>query len=209
MDCLVGVNLVRVVVVHYLKHHFQLEWDAKRGNPLDALKQWMDDKGWQVQQPWVWAIQGSFCKIDLRLPDVDWVSDLQHRLRDGWRWLMFVKFLDQDRHDNQDFDYTIQDFLQFDFKGMRESCWISTLPFVRFFLVRRAAACFQDRGPFDTSCIWNCGGLGNWDHICWECELRPSNRWRMTPSSGKLGDLMSMLFGWEKWFRPSGPLGTP
>ena len=57
-----------------------------------------------------------FCKSDLRLPDVDWVSELQHRLRDGWRWLMFVKFLDQDRHDNQDFEYTIQDFWHFYFQ---------------------------------------------------------------------------------------------
>ena len=69
VDCLVGVNLVRVA--HYLKHHFQLEWDAKRGSPSHAFKQCLQDKGWQVQQPWVWAIQRSFCKIDLRRPDVD------------------------------------------------------------------------------------------------------------------------------------------
>ena len=188
VDCLVGVNLVRVV--HYLKHHFQLDWDAKRGSPLDAFKQWMDDKGWQVQQPWVWAIQGSFCKIDLRLPDVDWVSELQHRLRDGWRWFMFVKFLDQDRHDNLDFDYTIQDFLQFDFKGMRKLLDVNSS--FRTVLLGAACspACFQNGGPFDTSCIWNCGGLGNWDHICWECELRPSNL--------VANDPILKRFGWWK-----------
>ena len=145
VGCLVGVNLR---VVHYLKHHFQLEWDARRGSPLHALKQWLDDKGWQIQQPWVWVIQGCFCKVDLRLPDVDWASELQHRLCDGWRWFMFVKFLDQDRHDNQDFEYTIQDFLHF-FKGMRELLDVN--PSFRTVLLGAACSpvCFQDRGPFN------------------------------------------------------------
>ena len=72
---------------------------------------------------------------------------------------MFVKFLDQDRHDNLDFDSTIYDFLQFDFKGMRKLLDVNSSFRTVVLGAACSPACFQDTGPFD----------------CWECELRPSN----------------------------------
>jgi hypothetical protein len=45
-------------------------------------------------------------------------------------------------------------------------------------------------------------------------SLGPVTWWRMTPSlnvldGGKKGVLPNMLFGWGKWLRLFGPLGTP
>ena len=41
---------------------------------------------------------------------------------------------------------------------------------------------------FPTSCIWNCEQLGTWQHICWDCFLRPST---LHSSHG-----MGARFGW-------------
>ena len=129
---------------------------------------------------------------------------------------MFVKFLDQDRHDNQDFDCTIQDFLQFDFKGMRKLLDVNSS--FRTVLLGAACspACFQNGGPFDTSCILSgtVVVLGTGTIYAGNVNLDPATWWRMTPSlnvsdGGKWGVLLNMPFGWEKWFRPFGPLGTP
>ena len=36
-------------------------------------------------------------------------------------------------------------------------------------------ACFQYEGRkvFSDRCIWDCGALGSWDHIAWQCPDRP------------------------------------
>ena len=38
-------------------------------------------------------------------------------------------------------------------------------------------ACFQfvGRRVFSDRCIWGCGALGTWRHICWDCDARGSN----------------------------------
>ena len=87
---------------------------------------------------------------------------------------MFVKFLDQDRHDHGDFNYSIEQFLNFDFRGMRR--FLDAGPAQRSVLLGAvfSPACYLNKGPFDASCIWGCGSVGSWNHICWECSARPS-----------------------------------
>ena len=90
LDCIAGVNLIRIV--HFMKHGSQINWQAGRGSPLAVLKQWLKDKGWAIVQPWVWAVQNSFFRLDLGRPGNDYVSHLQHQLRMGWRWFKLWPF---------------------------------------------------------------------------------------------------------------------
>ena len=55
--------------------------------------------------------------------------------------------------------------------------------------------------------------LGTGTIFAGNMSLDPVTWWRMTPSlkvldGGKKGVLRNMLFGWGKWLRPFGPLGT-
>ena len=109
IDCVVAVNLLRVV--HALKHRQGLLWDCKRGSPLFALRMWLRDRGWQVTSEWIWQVQNSFCTIDLTRLGAEGLRLNQHNLREGWRWYMFVGFLNQNRHDNVDMDVSIDSFL--------------------------------------------------------------------------------------------------
>ena len=188
MDCVTAVNLLRVV--HNLKQGHGLSWNAKRGNPLFVLKQWLRDKGWQITRYWVWAFQDSFCEINLLLSGADGLLRNQHNLRDGWRWFMFGKFLNQERHDNQNLNGNIDNFFEFDFPRMRGL--LDGDPAMRTLLLgaARSPAIFsRARNPgFPTDCIWGCKALGSWSHITWECSCRPSVVQCDCP--------MSLRFGW-------------
>ena len=36
-------------------------------------------------------------------------------------------------------------------------------------------ACFMDRGPFSSECVWDvCRETGYWEHCAWSCPNRPS-----------------------------------
>ena len=189
LDCIAGVNLIRIV--HFMKHGSQINWQAGRGSPLAVLKQWLKDKGWAIVQPWVWAVQNSFFRLDLRRPGNDFVSHLQHQLRMGWRWFNYGLFLNQERHDNHELNGSVEDFLTWDFDGMRNQLQVG--PAYRTLLLgaARSPACFHSHANFDTTCIWDgCDELGHWDHIAWTCPYRPS--------SLTCCDHMSRRFGWWK-----------
>ena len=51
-------------------------------------------------------------------------------------------------------------------------------------------ACFQDRRPDLSRCVWGCGHLGTWEHVAWLCQKRPSSLRR--PRSAWLS-----RFGWS------------
>ena len=92
---------------------------------------------------------------------------------------------------------------------------MSTLPFVRCFLVRRAALlAFRTEVLLIPLVSGTVVVLGTGTIYAGNVNLDPATWWRMTPSlnvsdGGKWGVLLNMPFGWEKWFRPFGPLGTP
>ena len=136
------------------------------------LKQWLKDKGWAIVQPWVWAVQNSFFRLDLRRPGNDYVSHLQHQLRMGWRWFNYGLFLNQERHDNHELNGSVEDFLTWDFDGMRNQLQVG--PAYRTLLLgaARSPACFHSHANFDTTCIRDgCDELGHWDHQCLDLSL--------------------------------------
>ena len=67
---------------------------------------------------------------------------------------MFGKILDQDRDDNQDFDHIIQDFIS---NGVAWSCV--------------SPGVISGHRSFRYLVYFRCGVLGDWNHICWECEF--------------------------------------
>ena len=170
LDCIAAVNLIRIV--HFMKHGSQINWQAGRGSPLAVLKQWLKDKGWAIVQPWVWAVQNSFFRLDLGRPGNDYVSHLQHQLRMGWRWFNYGLFLNQERHDNHELNGSVEDFLTWDFDGMRNQLQVG--PAYRTLLLgaARSPACFHSHANFDTTCIRDgCDELGHWDHQCLDLSL--------------------------------------
>ena len=109
----------------------------------------------------------------------------------GWRWFNYGLFLNQERHDNHELNGSVEDFLTWDFDGMRNQLQVG--PAYRTLLLgaARSPACFHSHANFDTTCIWDgCDELGHWDHIAWTCPYRPS--------SLTCCDHMSRRFGWWK-----------
>ena len=56
-------------------------------------------------------------------------------------------------------------------------------------------ACMQDQGQEMLLCCWCHAHLGHWDHICWECEARPST-WEKPES------IMQARCGWPDPEKP-------
>ena len=83
------------------------------------------------------------------------MSHLQHQLRMGWRWFNYGLFLNQERHDNHELNGSVEDFLTWDFDGMRNQLQVG--PAYRTLLLgaARSPACFHSHANFDTTCIWD------------------------------------------------------
>ena len=111
----------------------------------------------------------------MNLSGADNLLKKQHSLRDGWRWWMYGKLLDQNRHDNTNLDANLDQFLKFYFPTMRGFLDGNPAFWTLLLGAARSRACFNktDNFGFPTECIWGCGCLGSWDHVTWLCPNRP------------------------------------
>ena len=132
------------------------------------------DQGWSVTRTWAWVFEhNSGQRLDLRVGRLP-LTKAAHVLREGWRAHLFARFLLSDRHEAADWHALAdwrQQFRQVALEPTRK--WLFSEPPARTVAMLAAASPAWQVPGSSFRCLWGCGELGSWDHICWQCPLRP------------------------------------
>ena len=103
----------------------------------------------------------------------------QHNVRQGWRAWVFQRWLGSGRHELLRLPQLSADsFRALDITNVRN--WIlSAAPAASVGLGATFSpghwSVLSHAGDQSPSCVWGCGEVGFWDHICWSCPCRPSS----------------------------------
>ena len=165
-------------------------WSLSRGTPAAALHDWLVQRRWVLVSPWKWRHQLAEETLDLtarwhlRLGPAqvrDAVGKAQHAVRQGWRAWCACRWIDEDRHETRGLSFRWVGGIGcglVDWEGCRrwaEECpeaatVVSGATFspATWLQVRNAPASVDHR------CVWGCGQVGTWMHICWQCQHGPS-----------------------------------
>ena len=190
LDIVAAIQLMRVVVA--LRKAGLAAWDDPKGSAVSALRAWMLEHGWVVHTEWTWSAH-NFADLGVDLTQADSVvfTVVAHRLRMGWRWWTWGRFLRYGRHECGELNFSLRDLHCVDFRYMR--AWAERTRGVRsaFLGSVLSPACFRlpGRHSFSDRCVWGCGALGTWEHLAWTCPDRPS-------SIPKPDHTMTARFGW-------------
>ena len=166
-----------------------LRWDATpaRGSALSALMGWFRSRGYSLLSPWKWSLGSSVTEVCLNgsMPPRVWA----HKIRQGWRLLLYRKFLGSGRRDAGP-EVVVDDsvFSTINWDRIRSDCASNTA--MRNLVVGAtfSPAALAHVPGMDSSCIWGCGSVGHHDHIAWECDKRPL---KIRPKNG-----LDQRFGW-------------
>ncbi|CAE7256390.1 CACNA1B [Symbiodinium sp. CCMP2592] len=147
-------------------------WNGPRGHPVHTLRGSLLDQGWSVTRPWVLE-HSSGHRLDLRIGRLPHAK-AAHVLREGWRAHLFGRFLQSDRHETSEW-HALPDWRPLFRKVALEPTrkWLFSEPAARTVALLAAASPAWNVPGSSDRCIWGCGALGSWDHICWQCPLRP------------------------------------
>ena len=184
LDVVWVTRLVAAILRFRLRSGALPSWSGKRGSCAACLRQWMAVKGFTELHPWAWFHEYAHVKVDLagRVTAQSVGSRVglrQHNIRQGWRAWIFQRWLGSGRHELLRLpQLSCEDFRSLELDNTRK--WIlSAAPAASVAL----GATFSPghwsvlSPPSDQSslCVWGCGNVGFWDHICWSCPCRPAS----------------------------------
>ena len=150
-------------------------WSAGVGHPVCVLRGALMRMGWLTPRPWYLKQSAGFI-LDLRRPGRGTADKLCHVLRGSWRAHMWQKFLDSGRHECADWAHLAPNnlwarFRRINFEATRR--WMHSSPEARSVaLMGVVTPAWGLVGP--TTCPWNCGRLGHWRHVVFQCRHRPA-----------------------------------
>lgn len=173
-------------------------WTLGLGTCAHSLRSWMKSRGFTVSGPWKWSHAVAGVTVDLSVQFS--VQTLQsfiglacHNARQGWRAWVFERWLNSNRHELRNLGLSVQTFRTVNLEDTR--AWIlSGAPAAATVGLGAtySPATYAAIPSSDQSCLCprQCGALGSWNHITWECRFRPPHA-PLKPQSSLLS-----RFGW-------------
>ena len=180
LDVVWVTRLVAAILRFRLRSGALPSWSGKRGSCAACLRQWKAVKGFTELHPWTWFHEYAHVKVDLagRVTAQSVGSRVglcQHNIRQGWRAWIFQRWLGSGRHELLRLpQLSCEDFRSLELDNTRN--WIlSAAPAASVALGATFSPGHWSYTDQSSLCVWGCGNVGFWDHICWSCPCRPAS----------------------------------